>query len=70
MSQLFKKETGTTFVHYVTQLRMKEAIRLLQTTNKSTAEISALVGFNDYFYFLKTFKKYTGKTLGQYRAEG
>ena len=70
VSQLFKKETGTTFVHYVTQLRMKEAIRLLQTTNKSTAEISALVGFNDYFYFLKTFKKYTGKTLGQYRAEG
>lgn len=69
VSQLFKKETGMTFVHYITQLRMEEAIRLLQTTKKSTAEISALVGFNDYFYFLKTFKKYTGKTLSQYRAE-
>lgn len=69
ISQLFKKETGTTFVHYITQLRMEEAIRLLRTTRKSTAEISSLVGFNDYFYFLKTFKKYTGKTLGQYRAE-
>lgn len=69
VSQLFKKETGMTFVHYITQLRMEEAIRLLQTTKKTTAEISALVGFNDYFYFLKTFKKYTGKTLSQYRAE-
>ena len=69
VSQLFKKETGTTFIHYITQLRMEEAIKLLQTTKKSTAEISALVGYNDYFYFLKSFKKYTGKTLGQYRTE-
>lgn len=69
VSQLFKKETGMTFVHYIIQLRMEEAIRLLQTTRKSTAEISAMVGFNDYFYFLKTFKKYTGKTLSQYRAD-
>ncbi|MFV0528465.1 MAG: response regulator [Lachnospiraceae bacterium] len=69
VSQLFKKETGTTFVHYVTKLRMDEAIKLLQTTRKSTAEISTMVGFNDYFYFLKTFKKYTGKTLGQFRAD-
>ncbi|MDO5422568.1 MAG: response regulator [Eubacteriales bacterium] len=69
LSQLFKKETGMTFVHYVTQLRMEEALRLLRTTKKSAAEISAMVGFNDYFYFLKTFKKYTGKTLSQYRAE-
>lgn len=69
VSQLFKKETGMTFVHYITQLRMEEAIRLLQTTKKTTAEISSLVGFNDYFYFLKTFKKYTGKTLSQYRSD-
>lgn len=69
VSQLFKKETGITFVHYITQLRMKEAIKLLETTRKTTAEISTLVGYNDYFYFLKSFKKYTGKTFSQYRAE-
>jgi len=48
---------------------MEEAVNLLQTTRKSAAEISSEVGYNDYFYFLKTFKKYTGKTLSQYRAE-
>lgn len=69
VSQLFKKETGITFVRYITQRRMETAIKLLETTKKTTAEISTLVGFNDYFYFLKTFKKFTGKTLSQYRSE-
>ena len=69
VSQLFKKETGMTFVHYITQLRMEEAVRLLETTKKSTAEICSMVGYNDYFYFLRIFKKYTGKTIKQYRAE-
>lgn len=69
VSQLFKKETGTTFVHYITQLRMEDAMRLLSTTVKPVTEIATDVGFNDYFYFLKTFKKRTGKTPGQYREE-
>ena len=69
VSQLFKKETGMTFVHYITQLRMEEAVRLLETTKKSTSEICSMVGYNDYFYFLRIFKKYTGKTIKQYRAE-
>ena len=69
VSQLFKKETGMTFVHYITQLRMEEAVRLLETTKKSTAEICSMVGYNDYLYFLRIFKKYTGKTIKQYRAE-
>ena len=69
VSRMFKKEAGTTFVHYVTQLRMEEAARLLTTTNKSVVDISIAVGFSDYFYFLKLFKKYSNKTPSQYREE-
>lgn len=69
VSQLFKKEAGITFVHYITQLRMNEAIRLLTTTGMSVVEIAAETGYNDYFYFLKLFKKHTGKAPGQYREE-
>lgn len=69
LSRMFKKEAGITFVHYITQLRMNEAIRLLNTTSRSVSDISLEVGFNDYFYFLKSFKKYTGKTPSQYRDE-
>lgn len=70
VSQLFKKETGITFVHYVTQLRVEEAVNLLTTTKRPVIDIALESGFNDYFYFLKTFKRFTGKTPSQYREEG
>ena len=69
ISQLFKKEAGITFIHYITQLRMEDAVNLLSMTNKPVIDIAMEVGFNDYFYFLKTFKKFTGKTPSQYREE-
>ena len=69
ISQLFKKETGVTFIHYITQLRMEDAIQLLTATQVPVVNIAMEVGFNDYFYFLKIFKKYTGKTPNQYRNE-
>lgn len=67
ISQVFKKSAGTTFSHYLTNLRITQAKKLLTTTNTSINEISLQAGFNDYFYFLKTFKKYTGLTPSQYR---
>lgn len=67
ISQVFKKTAGTTFSHYLTNLRITQAKKLLTTTNASINEISLQSGFNDYFYFLKTFKKYTGKTPSEYR---
>ncbi len=69
VSQLFKKETGNTLVKYITSLRIEEAERLLESTELSVEAISDTCGFNDYFYFLKTFKKYTGSSPSQYRRE-
>lgn len=68
ISQLFKKETGITFVHYVTQKRLEDAKELLTTTKKPLTDIALEVGFNDTFHFIKTFKKFIGMTPGQYRA--
>jgi two-component system response regulator YesN len=67
ISQMFKKATGTTFTKYLTDLRIKNAQNLLLQTTDSINEISLKTGFNDYFYFLKIFKKYTGKTPSEYR---
>lgn len=69
ISQVFKKSAGTTFSHYLTNLRITQAKKLLTTTSISINEISMQSGFNDYFYFLKTFKKYTGKTPSEYRNQ-
>ena len=67
ISQIFKKSTGTTFSHYLTDLRISNAKKMLLSTDISITDISMQTGFNDYFYFLKTFKKYTGCTPSDYR---
>lgn len=69
VSQLFKKESGVTFVHYINQKRVEDAKEMLVTTQKPVTDIAIEVGFNDYFYFIKTFKKFTGITPGQYRNQ-
>lgn len=67
ISQLFKKETGTTYVKYLTGLRIEKAKELLQKTDMSINDVCINSGFNDYFYFIKKFKKYTNMAPSYYR---
>ncbi|MEG1477523.1 MAG: response regulator [Oscillospiraceae bacterium] len=66
ISQLMKNETGLAYSQYVTELRINKAKELLQTTDLSLSEVSEAVGFNDYFYFIKKFKKEVGVTPGKF----
>ncbi len=66
ISQLIRSETGLTYTQYLTELRINKAKELLRTSSLSLAEISEAVGFNDYFYFIKKFKKEVGVTPGKY----
>ncbi|KRE96679.1 AraC family transcriptional regulator [Paenibacillus sp. Soil766] len=65
--QLFKKNLGKTFSEYVTDLRMKKACELLKHTELSIDEIAAKVGYMDYYYFNKVFKKQSGITPTKFR---
>lgn len=65
-SRLFKKYGNTNYSKYLTELRMDLACKLLTDSDKSTEEICYEIGYNDYFYFNKTFKKHTGQTPLQY----
>lgn len=67
LSKIFKRETGTTVTKYITSLRILKSKQMLDSGNYSISEIAAATGFNDYFYFLKTFKKVTGLTPKQYQ---
>lgn len=62
LGQLFKKETGRSFTDYVNELRINKAQDLLANASYKVYEIAAQVGFTDYHYFLKIFKKLTGVT--------
>lgn len=68
ISQLIKTETGVNYSQYMTELRINKARELLETTSLSLAAISEAVGFNDYFYFIKKFKKEVGITPGKYKS--
>ncbi|MDP4183411.1 MAG: AraC family transcriptional regulator, partial [Bacillota bacterium] len=61
-SELFKKETGMSFVDYKTHLRIENAKNLLTTTNDNIEKISSSLGYSDSKYFSKLFKKITGFT--------
>lgn len=65
---LFKKETGYTFVDYLTMLRMEKAKALLINSNMSITDIAYETGFNNSNYFSSLFKKTVGITAKEYRG--
>ncbi|WP_173112068.1 AraC family transcriptional regulator [Paenibacillus qinlingensis] len=66
-STMFKLLTGRSFVEYVTDLRLNEALRLLLETSESMEQIAFRAGFNHMTHFYRVFKKKTGITPSQYR---
>ena len=54
---------------YLTDLRIRHAIDLLTTTDLPVSQVAAMVGYHDYFYFARVFKKTTQMTPSSYRHE-
>lgn len=67
-SKLFKEETGSNFIEYLTNLRMAKAKELLKNEQYSMKEICAEIGYSDPNYFSRIFKKSTGMTPTEYRG--
>lgn len=66
-SSIFKKEHQVSFVNYLTDKRINEAIRLLQTTDYKTRVISEMVGYPESNYFSYVFKKKMNVSPIQFR---
>ncbi|MCI9149043.1 MAG: response regulator [Lachnospiraceae bacterium] len=66
-SSSFKKYTGSSFIHYTMDLRVRRAKELLKE-GKKVSEIARLLGFHDTRYFTRTFKKYAGVTPSEYKT--
>jgi len=69
LSELFKKQTGMSFIDYKTIVRIENAKKLLMMPSATISEVSAQVGYTDPKYFSKLFKKITGKTVYEYKKE-
>lgn len=69
LSQLFHKQIGISYIKYVTKLRMEKASRLLsENAEIKVYEVAEQVGFDNVKHFMYVFKKYYGKTPGEYRS--
>lgn len=68
-SQIFKQEMGITFISYLTNLRIDHATWLLSHTSQTVFSIATQVGYSDYFYFAKVFKKVKDCTPSAYRKQ-
>ncbi len=66
-SAIFRKETGDTFIDYLTTVRMNKAKDLLVCTSMKTSEIGFEVGYRDPHYFSYIFKKTQGMSPKEYR---
>ncbi|MFK7694478.1 response regulator [Paenibacillus sp. HJGM_3] len=64
---LFKREAGMSLNQYLTRLRIEKAMEYLKNPTVKVFEAGERVGFSDYAYFSKTFKKYTGVTPSEFR---
>ncbi len=67
LSRQFKQMTGTNFSGYLKNKRITYACELLRTSGMSVSDIGTACGYEDYFYFNKTFKNATGLTPTKYR---
>jgi len=69
LSHIFKKETRSTLLEYLTKVRIEEAKYLLENTQWNTTRISFEVGYSDQSYFCKVFKKLEGISPSNYRKK-
>lgn len=67
-STVFSRETGSSFIRYLTDLRMNKARELLKCSDLRCSEISMEIGYKDPHYFSYLFKKEQNCTPLQYRT--
>lgn len=66
-SSLFKSHTGSSPLRFFTRLRMQKASEFLETTDLPIKIIADKLGFEDTFYFGRSFKKINGVSPSVYR---
>ncbi len=69
LHRVFQKQVGVTPIQYITKLRIREALYLLESSSLLIVDIAEHCGFTDSRYFSRVFKKQMGYTPSQYRDQ-
>lgn len=67
LNRKIKALTGKTLSIFIRSVRLREGLKLLQTTNLNVSEVAYAVGFTDPAYFSRTFSQEFGKAPSAYR---
>ena len=62
----FKRHFGISFSSHLCRYRCIRAAELYKNSGMNIADIAAAVGFSDYCYFSRSFKKYIGQSPAIY----
>ena len=69
LAHLFTAQTGLSPQRFLERHRMQVASRMLRMTDFTVTEIASEVGYDDPFYFSNRFRRYSGKSPSQFRAD-
>ncbi len=69
LCHVFKEITGITIFDFITVRRLKEAVLMLSSSDRSLDYIAASVGYSNKSYFIRKFKQKYGITPHQYRKQ-
>lgn len=64
---LFKRRTGCAPIDFFIRLRMQHACQLLEGTSLNVKEVAGVLGYDDPFYFSRTFKAVNHVAPSEYR---
>ncbi|MBN7573607.1 DNA-binding response regulator [Clostridium sp. 2-1] len=67
LSKLLKKETGLSFIDYLTKIRIKKAMYIMEDPAVKIYDVAELVGYSNQHYFCRAFKKVVGVSPTEYK---
>jgi len=67
LSKLLKKETGLSFIEYLTNIRIKKAMYIMEDPTIKIYDVAELVGYSNQHYFCRAFKKLVGFSPTEYK---
>jgi Transcriptional regulator containing an amidase domain and an AraC-type DNA-binding HTH domain len=67
LTEIFKTKTGYSPIDYFIRLKIQKACSLLDLSDLSIYEIAAQLGYEDQYYFSRSFRKIMGMSPSSYR---
>lgn len=67
LCSMFKRRTGMTVMHYLNNVRIEKACRLLSATRLPVEQVAEQCGFSSTIYFHRVFKKVMNDTPARWR---